>query len=270
MKRETIEVAETMYDVIVVGGGTAGWVAALSAARQGKEVLLLERKGYLGGVLGSGLAIYGFHDVNHKQVVKGYAHELVERLQAVGGSDGYELLELWHASMVAVNPALVKAIIIEMLHEAGISIVLYSQVVHVVTEGTRLEGVVVQRKSGRGHYKGKRFVDASGDAVLAYLAGAPTVQSDELQPPSLVLRIENVDVHELREHLVAHPDAYVNWRMLPGHNVTAEFLRHSVKFLTSSLCSSRHCRKPGSSSSCTRLGKVYPSGEGSLRRGSTM
>ena len=58
-------------DVVVVGGGTSGWVAALAAARQGKRVLLVERKGYLGGALASGLLILGFYDLQKRKAVQG-------------------------------------------------------------------------------------------------------------------------------------------------------------------------------------------------------
>jgi hypothetical protein len=135
------------YDVVVAGGGTAGWMAALSAAREGKSVLMIERKGYCGGVLCSGLSIYGFHDVTHRQVVKGYAHEFVQRLKQRGGSDGYTLLDLWHASMVSVDAAIVKPVIVEMLYEAGVDVLLHAQIVEVVREGRRIVGVVVQEKS---------------------------------------------------------------------------------------------------------------------------
>jgi hypothetical protein len=219
------------YDVVVAGGGTAGWVAALAAARQGKSVLLVERKGYCGGVLCSGLSIYGFHDVTHRQVVRGYAHEFVERLVRHGGSDGYTLLDLWHASMVSLDSAIVKPVIVEMLYEAGVDVLLFSQIVEVVRDGRCIKGVVVQEKSGRSLINARFFVDASGDAVIPYLAGLPVETDDDQQPPTLVVRIENVDIPALRAHLLAHPGDYVNWRMLPGKKVDEAFLRDCRKFL---------------------------------------
>jgi len=220
-----------VFDVLVAGGGTAGWMAALAAAREGKEVLLVERKGYPGGVLGSGLAVYGFHDAKHRRVVEGYAHEFVERLTRIGGSDGYTLLDLWHASMVTVDAALVKPLIFEMLHEAGVKTLLYAQICDAVRSGRTLKEVVVQEKTGRRSVSAKMFVDATGDALLPFLAGLPFEACEEQQPPTLVLRIENVDLGELRGYLLGHPEQYVNWRMLPGKTVDEAFLRNCRKFL---------------------------------------
>ena len=217
--------------MVVIGGGTAGWIAAISAAREGKSTALVERKGYCGGVLSSGLSIYGFHDTTHRQIVRGYPEEFVDRLVKSGGSDGFILLDLWHASMVSVDPAIVKPIIVEMLDEAGVETILFSQVVDVVRNNRTIEGVVLQQKSGRCFLEGKTFIDASGDAVLPYLAGLPVVECDEQQPPTLVMRLENVMLDELRDFLVQHPEEYVNWRLLPGKTVSEEFLRKACKFM---------------------------------------
>ena len=91
--RET-KMKSSHYDVVVAGGGTAGWTAALAAARSGKSVLVIERKGYLGGVLASGLPIHGFFNAKHQQVVSGTAEEFVRRLKAIGGASDFLLTDL--------------------------------------------------------------------------------------------------------------------------------------------------------------------------------
>ena len=218
------------YDVVVAGGGTAGWMAALSAARCGKTVLVVERKGYLGGALASGLPIHGFSNARHQQVVAGFPQEFVERLNAVGGGSGFIHTDLWFAKFVVTNPAIVKAVIFEMLHEAGVEILLYAQIVDVVTDGRRVEGLIVQKKTEREMILADTFIDASGDGTLCCYAQAPMQTIDTLQPPTLVFRIENVDVPALRKYVADHPEVYMQGRMLPGKSMTKEFLETTSFF----------------------------------------
>jgi hypothetical protein len=215
------------YDVVVAGGGTAGWTAALAAARCGKSVLVIERKGYLGGVLSSGLPIHGFFNARHQQVVGGTAEEFVHRLKAIGGASDFIKTDLWFAGYVVTNPTLLRSIIFEMLHEAGAEILLFSQIVDIVMSGNRVKGVLVQKKSEQELISADTFIDASGDAVLCHFADAPMQTIETLQPPTLVFRIENVDVPALRKHVVEHPEIYMKGRMLPGKTITKEFLENT-------------------------------------------
>ncbi len=212
------------YDVIVVGGGTAGWVAAMSAARMNRRVLLVERKGYLGGVLCTGIPIHGFYDSNQRKVVHGYADEFVRRLESKGESLGYHMTDLWFGGFVCVNPAAVTPTIIDFLTEAGVEMLFYSQVTGVLRNGSSVEGVVVQEKTRKSAHTAPIVVDASGDAIVSHLAGAETQVSDALQPPTLIFRLQGVDIPKLRQHLKSNPGAYVDWRMNPGTAVTDKFL----------------------------------------------
>lgn len=219
-----------IYDVVVAGGGTAGWVAALAAARQNKRVIILERKGSIGGVMGTGLPLLGFHDDNYKQVVKGYAHELVEKLVEAGASNGYQTTDLWHNSFVTYNSAAMRPIITQMLYDAGVKVVFFSHVTDVVMEGKRLKGILVQGKTGSTLYLGKIFIDATGDAGVAYYAGAQMQEISEFQPPSMVVRIENVDIDRLRKHMYENPSDYPSYRLKPGKALTKEFLETTPFF----------------------------------------
>jgi hypothetical protein len=225
-----IERLKRPSDVVVVGGGTAGWAAALAAARAGRSVLVIDRKGYPGGALGTGLPIHGFANARHQQVVAGIAAELVERLGATGGASPLVDTDLWFAKYVLTNPAAVKAAILEMLDEAGAEMLFFAQMTGVLRDGGRVAGVVVQTRSGPELIEGRTFVDATGDAVLCLEAGAPMLKLEALQPPSLVFRIENVDLGALRRHLADHPGDFMSGRMLPGRQISREFLDAATFF----------------------------------------
>ncbi len=219
------------YDVMVIGGGTAGWIAALAAARQGKKTIIIEKKGYVGGALTTGMPINGFHDGNMKHVVKGLADEFVQRMVKTGQCDGYHLTDLWFNSFVNMNAAIVKPIIFEMLYEAGVEIKLFSQVIDVIMDGNQVKGVLVQDKLNKQIYLSKVCIDASGDAHVAYLAGAEMQEVDaNPQPPTLLFRIENVDMDKLRKYLCEHPENYLSFRMKPGKKLTKEFLEDTPFF----------------------------------------
>ena len=233
--RPHTEMSETTHQVVVVGGGTAGWVAALAAARNRADVLVIERRHHFGGNLASGLPILGFFNLQSEQIVKGVADEFVQRLIPLGGTKGYQLVDLWQSSQVSLEPLIVKSLIQEMLEEAGVQFLFASQATDALVEDGRLVGVIVQKRSGRELVRADLFVDASGDAEVAYQAGAPVQRGAEesgvMQPPTLLFRLENVDMKTLRGHLKRHPDDYVNWRLKPGAQITSDFLDKVPLFL---------------------------------------
>ena len=221
-------VPERQHQVVVVGGGTAGWVAALAAARNGADVFVIERRQHFGGNLSSGLGILGFFNVQSQQIVKGIPDELIQRLVPVRGTDGYQLFDMWQSSVVAVEPVIVKSVIQEMLEEAGVEFLFAAQATDVQVKDGRVAGLIVQKKSGRELVKGEIYIDATGDAEVAYQTGAPVrvgvEESGAMQPPTLLFRLLNVDMKALRGHLKQHPGDFVDWRMKPGSEITSQFL----------------------------------------------
>ena len=172
------------YDVIVAGGGLAGAAAALSAARLGKSVLLLEKSTFLGGLATLGLINYWVPLCNGrgKQIIKGMAEELL-RLSIRHGFD--TLPEEWkngepeqptHVRYVTKFSIGIFALeLTKLLTDAGVKI-LYDCLVSspVMTDG-HCNGLIVDGKSGRKFYEGKIIVDATGDCDVLRMAGVPTV-----------------------------------------------------------------------------------------------
>ncbi len=190
MIEETLktEVRESA-DVLVAGGGIAGIAAALAAARQGKRVILLERGFLLGGLATAGLVtIYlPLCDGYGRQVSFGLAEELL-RLSVANYADGKRGYENWIVSSdpakrgvkdprfeVNFNPSLLAIDAERLLLSEGVKILYGTTVVATKCEGDRMRAVIVENKSGRSAIAAASFVDATGDADLAHLAGIPTV-----------------------------------------------------------------------------------------------
>jgi hypothetical protein len=200
------------FDVVVAGGGTAGVVAALAAARQGAKTLLIERKGYTGGtVTEGGTALHSFFNlwqafgVAKRQVVQGIPQRIIDRLMAAGGCSGHaEMLKGYEYDSVctAVDVELYKLVTMEMLAEAGVSLAVNTLLADAITEGDRLRGVIIESRSGREAVYARAFVDCTAYGDLAAFAGAGyTVPDDYACCNSIGLA--NVDLDRYFDYLKA-------------------------------------------------------------------
>ncbi len=201
------------FDVVVVGGGTAGIFAAVAAARNGAKTLLLEREGGLGGVGSLGLCHnwLTFHDYRGQQVVRGLAQELIERLVAAGGSIGH--VEDWSGALYSrtlFDPEVFKYVALEMVQEVGVHLLLRTSLIDAVVSDRALQGVIFHNKSGVQLAACGVAVDCTGDADLAAVTGAPfeMAPTQDLQPVTLMFRVGGVAIEELQRYMVAHPQEF--------------------------------------------------------------
>jgi len=177
------------FDVVVAGGGTAGVVAALAAARQGAKTALIEVKGYPGGtVTEGGTALHSFYnlwkafDVEKRQVVKGIPQEIIDRLMKVGGCSGHaEMSQGYNYDSVCtcVDTEMYKLVTFEMLVEAGVSVFVNTLLAGAIMDGTRLRGVIVESRSGREAFYARSFVDCTAYGDLAAFAGAEFTEPND-------------------------------------------------------------------------------------------
>ncbi len=197
------------FDVVVIGAGTGGVIAALAAARQGAKTMLVERKGYTGGTATEGgTGIHSFYNlwkafpgVAKKRVVKGIPQELIDRLVKVGGSSGYpEQTGRGDYDSVAtcVDTELYKLVTMEMLSEAGVAIAVNTLLAGAIVKNGRVEGVIIESRSGREAVMAKSFVDASAYGDLCCYAGAEFTEPNDYSVANAV-GIANVNVEKYHE-----------------------------------------------------------------------
>lgn len=171
------------FDVVVVGGGTAGVVAALTAARQDARTVLIESKGYPGGtVVEGGTALHSYYNlwkafpgVEKRQVVRGIPQEIVDRLIQANGTTGHvEMIKGsdYDSVCTAIDTEIYKLVVFEMLEEAGVVILVNTWLAGAIMESSIIKGIITESRSGREAIYGESFVDCTGYGDLSAHAGA--------------------------------------------------------------------------------------------------
>jgi hypothetical protein len=201
----------TQVDVLVVGGGPSGITAAIAAAEDGLNVLLIESRSFVGGNMTIGLPILGFLGQKGNQIIKGIPQKLIDRLKERQASSEHRPCPL-HMSLTLVEPESVKTVALEMLRENNVDVLFYTFCAGVVMEGDELKGVIVESKAGREAILAKVIIDCSGDADVAYRAGVPCEYGNDhggVQPPTLMFCLGGVDTEKLRLSVAQEPRTYL-------------------------------------------------------------
>lgn len=226
-------IAET--EVLVVGGGPAGISAALGAARAGVDVMIVERYGCFGGVItqamigtiawyryaqtvdagGIGLefekrskimdaTIDVLGNIKNKEMIKALEQEGL----MIEGKSTYEILDT----------ELFKYVIDELIQEAGIRPLLHCTAVQVIMEGDVIKGVITESKSGRQAILAKRVIDATGDADIAYYAGAPFRKSpkNELMEVTVNFGCSGVNIGKFLMYVYLNRNKIGDWGETSG------------------------------------------------------
>ena len=229
--RETRVIREA--DVVVVGGGPGGIGAAVSAARNGADTVLIERYGYLGGMGTGGLVtiIPLLTDYTGKQQIIGLTQEWIDRLIARNAVDfpkkehwgsmdkdivryyfqrSFFMTRLDRVSYAAIIDAEIsKYILNEMVEEAGVKVYCHAWGTEPIMEGNHCKGVIIESKSGRQAILGKIVIDSTGDGDLFPYAG---IEFEDNIPPNfrianlaLCFWVDGVDLKKANEFRKTQP-----------------------------------------------------------------
>lgn len=220
-------------DVVVIGAGPAGLTAAVSAARNGCSVTLLERYHHLGGMASGGMVLVLDDMVNegNEIVTTGIVNEFVDRMVKQDGAvfppreeclTNWDMWQKWsrwgcidfhktgmpqpiiHA--VAFDPDAWKRVSLDLVVEAGVNLRLHSWFSEALVENGKVTGVICQTKLGRQAIRADMVIDASGDLDVAASAGASFINGQYIV--TTVFRLMDVDTDKAEAYEYANPEAY--------------------------------------------------------------
>lgn len=218
-------------DVLVIGGGVAGFGAAMGAAKTGANVILAENGGYLGGCATAGLVspfMTCYDRMGENQIIRGVFDDLVRRLVQEGGAvppedcrkmDGYSGYNPFHTGHLGTTPFDVetcKRVMETMCLEVGVDLKYHYLFVGVEKQERKLTSCIFATKNGFYKIRAQAFIDCTGDADVCYQAGAEFMYSDEngnLQPPSTFFLIDGVNEEIVGKHMGNHslPERERRW-----------------------------------------------------------
>lgn len=199
IRKERVLEIEKETEVLVVGGGPAGIGAAVAAARQGRKVLLLEKRGFLGGNI---TACY-VENCNYFLTgtpfhAEGIYAEIEQECLSRYGNDNIRINK-----DKSFDSEYLKVFLDEFLRKNGVEVLLHSFVNEVIMKEERIEAVIIQTKKGPVAVKANLVIDATGDGDVAFCAGVPFEQGREkdglCQPGTVSVRLAGANVKELTE-----------------------------------------------------------------------
>lgn len=198
-------------DVLVVGGGPAGIAAAISAAQNGAEVILIEQRGYLGG-MGTAALVPAFcpYTDGEKPIIRGIGLMLLNQMK--NSADKQYLPEYKdQLDWVPIDVEVLKRVYDKAVLENGVKLLFHTFAAEVLVEEQKIKGVVVCNKSGLSVISASVYIDATGDADLAALSGVPTQkggEQGELQPGTMCYLLAGANRDKFNQYVIESGDTH--------------------------------------------------------------
>lgn len=197
------------YDVIIVGGGTAGCAAAYTAGKLGLKTLLIEKNIHLGGTITSALVVPAMKSGEH-QINTDFYNELTAELHSIGGQATYQENKGWF------NPELTKIALDTLMAKANVEVFFDCHIRNVILDGTRIKGVIIskemlsvyndkiekQDKELLVSIEAKYVIDATGNCEIGKLCGCEFLaEMKKDQPVSLRFMMGGIDIPHFADWL---------------------------------------------------------------------
>lgn len=208
------------WDVIVIGGGTAGVPAAIASARNGAKTLIIEKNGYLGGAPTSGLVspFANYHDSKGEAVIDGLFGEIISNMKGMGACYGpihpIEGNPPWgkNPTVTPFDDEYLQYVLFKLAKEAGVNFLFHTMFKDTLVENGVVKGITVNNKSGCLVLLSKVIIDCTGNADVAASAGAKVQKGREsdgsMMPVTLYFKLGNVDVNKIERDIKANIDNF--------------------------------------------------------------
>lgn len=190
---------KTRYDVIIVGGGTAGCAAAYTAGKLGFTTLLIEKNIHLGGSITSGLVVPAMKS-SVNQINTDFYHSLIKELQKIGAQVTYQGNQGWF------NPELCKIALDRLMRSANTEVLFDTILTGVKYFENKLKGVTLTSNTLSVYIEADYFVDATGNCEIGVLANCNflDMEKNNFQPSSLRFEMSGIDIKTFSDWLLGY------------------------------------------------------------------
>ena len=198
------------YDVVIIGGGTSGCIAAIAAAINGTKVLVIEKENFLGGTITAQPleAMMTFHD-KYGKIINGIPQIIINRLIKANGSGGHVMDDTGYCETITpYNHEILKSIFTNLFDEFKIDVMLNTQVINLTFSQDRIDGIIIKDTCSEIKILVQTVIDASGDGItfdlcsLDYIKGSK--ENSLMQPASILFKLSNIKANKFKKYILGN------------------------------------------------------------------